>query len=99
MAIFTDKHFVLVSQEYLHSTRQVCSKLFQGGVAKVYIYIACIVSRGVWGHAPPRKFVKPDPRRLLLRPFLGPALSARNKYTLSNVSHPSVLKEYISDLS
>ena len=48
----------------------LCSRLFEGSVTKVYI--THVVSRGVWGRAPPGNFVKLDARRWLLRPFLGP---------------------------
>ena len=45
------------------------SKLFQGGVAQVYIRM---VSRGSGGILPHENFVKLDARRSLLRQFLGP---------------------------
>ena len=48
---------------------QGCSKLVEGGMAKMHIDIQHIVSKGGWGYALQRKIL--EARRAFLRPFLG----------------------------
>ena len=74
-------------RQFMHQ-RQGRSKVFEGGVAKVYI--PHVASRGVWGHAPPGNFfVKLDARKSLLRLFYAPNLKCSAVLSKQNFNSAS----------